>query len=299
MNEELRYSSASRRKSVVVCILAYLCAGVVAFAVGYALRNNHPVLIVGIADLSATVVVFGFSVAFDNSSLYDPYWSVVPVFIALFWALQPLSTDANIIRQVVVMVFLCVWAVRLTFNWFRRWRGLSDEDWRYADFRKNTGRIYWPVSFLGIHLVPTILVFTGCLSLYVAVSSGSASFGVLDVLAVIVTAASIFIESMADRQLHRFLVSRKDASQVLSTGFWAYSRHPNYFGEVLFWWGLFLFALAAGPEYWWVIIGPIAITLLFLFISVPMIEKRMKRRKPGYDRDRNGVSTFFLWLPKK
>jgi len=299
MNRKLRYSSAGKGKSVAACILAYLAAGVAAFTVGYLLRYSHPILIVGAADLAATIVVFGFSVIFDNSSLYDPYWSVVPVFIALFWALRPVSNDINVIRQVVVLAVLCAWAVRLTYNWFRRWKGLGDEDWRYADFRNTMGRMYWPVSFLVIHLVPTILVFLGCLSLYVAVSSGAGPFGILDIIAFIVAAAAIIIESVADRQLHKFLISRKDETQILSSGLWAYSRHPNYFGEVLFWWGLFLFALAAGPASWWVIIGPIAITLLFIFISVPMIEKHMIKRKPDYADNRHGVSSLMPWFTRK
>ena len=165
------------------------------------------------------------------------------------------------------------------------------------DFREQSGRCYWPVSFAAIHLVPTVLVFAGCFSLYVAVSAGTSPFGFTDILAIIVTAAAIIIETAADKQLHKFLGSRKDEKQVLKSGLWAYSRHPNYFGEVLFWWGLYLFAVAATPAYWWAIFGPAAMTLLFVFISVPMIEKHMIRRKPGYAESRAGVSKLFPWFP--
>jgi len=183
---DFRFSSVNRRKSIIICFLAYLAAGVVALAVGYALRDSHPLLIVAIADLAAMVVVFAFSVILDNSSLYDPYWSVAPVFIALYYALAPV-TDANIVRQIVVITLLYIWSLRLTCNWLRRWRGLGHEDWRYTDFRVNTGKWYWPVSFLAIHLVPTILVYGGCLSLYAAVSVGTKAFGIIDYLAIIIT----------------------------------------------------------------------------------------------------------------
>ena len=292
-----KYSSVSRGKSVIICILVYLAAGIVALVVGYSLRDTHPLLIIAIADLAAMMVVFSFSVIFDNSSLYDPYWSVVPVFITLYWALAS-TADVNIVRQIVVITLIYIWALRLTYNWVRRWRGLGHEDWRYTDFRVNTGKWYWPVSFLAIHLVPTVLVFGGCLSVYAAVSVGTKAFGIIDYLAIIVTLVGVLIEIIADRQLHAFLTSRKDERKILSSGLWAYSRHPNYFGEVIFWWGLFLFGLAAAPSYWWTIVGPVLITALFIFISIPMIEKHMKKRKPDYAVKRQGVSAFIPWFPK-
>lgn len=295
----LRYASMSRKKSMTVCILAYMAAGLVALAAGYTLRNHHPLLVAGIADIAAMATIFVCSVIFDNSSLYDPYWSVVPVFIVLFWIFHPDAADACLARQIAVSLLLCIWAVRLTYNWIRRWRGLGHEDWRYMDFREKTGKFYWPVSFAGIHFVPTVLVFAGCFSLYIAVAAGTNPFGVMDILAIIVTAAAAAIETVADRELNHFLTTRKDERQVLSSGLWEYSRHPNYFGEVLFWWGLYLFALAADTTYWWTIFGPIAMTALFLFISVPMIEKHMEKRKPGYTRSRAGVSKLVPWLPGK
>jgi len=290
-----RFSSVNRSKSFLICILAYLFAGVVALAVGYILREYHPLLIVGVADLTAMVVIFIFSLIFDNSSLYDPYWSVAPVFISLYWALT-LVAGVDTVRQIVVLVLLYIWAIRLTFNWIRRWRGLGHEDWRYTDFRLNTGKWYWPVSFLAIHLVPTALVFGGCLPVYAAVSAGIKNFGIIDYLAIIVALTAIIIETVSDRQLHKFLSSLKDEGEILTSGLWAYSRHPNYFGEVLFWWGLFLFALAAAPSYWWTVFGPALITLLFIFISIPMIEKRLKKRKSDYAAKRQGVSTFIPWF---
>ena len=107
-------------------------------------------------------------------------------------------------RQVLVTALVLAWAARLTWNWMRRWNGLADEDWRYADYRR-LGAGYWPVSFLGFHLMPTVLVFIACLSLVPALSSATRAFGVLDVLAVLVTAAAITVEAAADQQLRRFL----------------------------------------------------------------------------------------------
>lgn len=210
-------------------------------------------------------VVFLFSVAARNSRCYDPYWSVAPVPIALFWLLQPGSAGFTTVRHVLVFALLCAWAVRLTANFASQWRGLSHEDWRYRDMQRQTGRFYWPVSFLGIHLVPTLLVFLGCLALWPALSSGARPFNWLDALAGIVTAAAIGMEATADVQMRRFRRIAKASGQTYPSGLWSHSRHPNYFGEVLFWWGLLLFALSAAPFAWWMLLRPVAILALFLF----------------------------------
>lgn len=262
-------------------VVIYLVACLAALATGLLLPDLHPLLVAAAADAVATVVVFAFSVRFNNSSVYDPYWSVAPLPIAFYWALGANPGSANRIRQVVVLVFVTLWAARLTLNWALRWRGLGDEDWRYVDRRRKHGRVYWAVSFLGIHLMPTLLVFLGCLSLYSAVAQGSRALGPLDLLAVLLTGGAIWLETRADAELRRFRASA-EWGQVLTTGVWSWSRHPNYLGEVTFWWGLFLFGLAANPRAWWILAGPVAITALFVFVSIPMMEERMVARRPAY-----------------
>jgi steroid 5-alpha reductase family enzyme len=286
-------------RDFALCALAYGAAGVVALAVGFALSDEHPILVAAVADVAATLVVFAFSTAFHNSSFYDPYWSVAPVVIAVYWAVAPTAVGVDIVRQLVVVLLVIWWAMRLTYNWLRRWEGLGHEDWRYVDFRQQYGRRYWLIDLSGIHLFPTVIVFLGCLSLYSALSSGTSAFGVLDVIATGVTAAAITIETVADQQLWRFLNGPREPGTILSTGLWAYSRHPNYFGEILFWWGLFLFGLAADSSYWWTIVGPVAMVLMFMFASVPMIDRRSVERRPGYAAHMAKVSAIVPWFPKR
>jgi len=283
----------TRSQSRLICLLAYVVAAAVAFAVGRVLRGSTLLGAAGAADFAATVVVFVFSLILDNSSVYDPYWSVAPVPILVYWLAA--GGGGLSARQIMVIALVAIWAVRLTMNWLRRWRGLADEDWRYADYRR-FGAGYWPVSFLGFHLFPTVIVFLGCVSLLPAFVPGNRPPGVLDLFAVLVTLTAITVEATADRQLRGFLLSRTDPSQVLDTGLWALSRHPNYFGEVLFWWGLWLFGLAANPSWWWTIAGPIAVTGLFLGVSIPMMDRRLLSRHPGYARQ-IGARSAFLPLP--
>jgi steroid 5-alpha reductase family enzyme len=124
------------------------------------------------------------------------------------------------------------------------------------------------------------------------------AFGALDIAAALLTAGAILVEAAADRQLARFLRSAP-AEAVLDTGLWSLSRHPNYFGEVAFWWGLWLFGLAAAPTWWWTMAGPLCLTGLFALISVPMMDRHLASRRPGYAAALKNRSAFLPWFPRK
>lgn len=288
-------------RAFLLVLLAYMVAGAVAVVSGILLHNQAPILVVGAADLAATIVVFLFSVMVRNSSIYDPYWSVAPVPIALFWLLQPGSNGFANLRHVLIFALLCLWAIRLTANWASQWRGLGHEDWRYRDIQRQAGRFYWPVSFGGIHLLPTILVFGGCLALWPTLSDRNARLSWLDVVAALVTLTAIVIEATADRQMRRFRrsLAAKRETDAMPQGFWSLSRHPNYFGEVLFWWGLYLFVPLAYPDFRLVVIGPLLILGLFLGISIPLMERHLLAGHPEYVAyQRQVVSPFFPWFPR-
>ena len=261
---------------------AILACYAVAFAAGVATLHSveaEPLWRLAAADLAATLVVFCFSRAFDNSSFFDPFWSVVPALFVVFWLLE--LPDGNPLRATVVCLLVFAWGIRLTFNWWRRWHGLGHEDWRYVDLRRKTGRLYWLVSLIGLHLAPMGWVFLGCLSLVPALSS-TRPFGPIDALATTVTAAAILLEATADQQLRRWTVHQKRPGDLLETGVWGWVRHPNYLGEIGFWTGLYLFAVATDPAWWPAALGPASIAALFLFVSIPMKDARMRASRPAY-----------------
>jgi steroid 5-alpha reductase family enzyme len=271
-----------RKRAFSVIAMAY-AAGLFAAAITVALvPAESPLMRAFWADVVATCVIFGFSVKYDNSSFYDAYWSVAPVPIAIYWLLVPEAAGADALRQLVVLTLVLAWALRLTYNWARGWSGLDHEDWRYVDQRENAGSLYWGVSFAGLHMMPTLMVFAGCLALWPALVTGGQPFGALDVLAAAITGGAIVLEATADQQLRRFRLSQPPPEAILETGVWAYCRHPNYLGEIGFWWGLFLFSLAAEPAGWWTGAGALAITLLFRFVSLKLIDDRMLARRPDY-----------------
>ena len=291
-------SKKNKVSAFVWVTLAYVMAAGAAIGTGWAFWEEEQWLVVLLADVAATLVIFGFSVAFKNASFYDPYWSVIPIWIVIFLLLFP-EAEANGYRAWITGGLVTWWGLRLTWNWWRGWTGLDHEDWRYVNLRKKTGAFFPFVNLSGIQLMPTALVFLGCLPLFPIISDSNAPLGWLDFLGFAVTAGAILIEAVADIQLRRFRLSNTDPQNILDTGLWKYSRHPNYFGEISFWYGLFIIGLGAAPDEWWRGAGALAMTLLFVFISIPMIDKRMLGKRPHYAERKRRVSGLIPLPPRR
>src|SRR3990172_1178277 len=122
------------RHDLLVMALAYAAAVLAAVYVGRTVYDLHPLVVAGAADLAATIVIFTFSVAYDNSSFYDAYWSVAPPCLAVYWLLGA-PGDVPGARQALVVLLVFAWGIRLTANWLHGWRGLAHEDWRYVQMR--------------------------------------------------------------------------------------------------------------------------------------------------------------------
>jgi len=286
-----------RKESFLVVIVAYILAmGLPIIMLPY-LNEYHTLVRIGILDFFATVIIFIFSYRLDNSSMYDPYWSVIPIPIVAYFMME--SPEGNFIRQLMIVFLVTFWGIRLTFNWVRGWPGLHHQDWRYVDLQKKNGKAYWLVSFTGIHLFPTILVFMGLIPTYFGMKLAD-PLNFIDYLAFIIAFGAVLIELISDEQLRRF---RKEANlqseSIMNRGLWAYSRHPNYFGEVSFWVGLFIFGLNLDmPSYLWVGIGALSMILLFVFISIPMMDQRSLEKRPEYGEYMKRVSSLVPLPPK-
>jgi steroid 5-alpha reductase family enzyme len=230
--------------------------------------------------------------------MYDPYWSVAPIPIVAYWAMAPGSGEAVALRQALVVVLVAAWGLRLTANQLARWHGLADEDYRYVDIRRKTGRFYWPASFVSLHFFPTGWVFLGLLAAWPALNGPGRPLGWLDVVGVAVTAGAIALEAVSDLQLRRFMSSRRERGAMLETGLWAWCRHPNYLGEMGFWWGLWILGYSAQPGWWWTAAGPLSITLLFVFISVPLKDRRMLAHHPEWAARMKRIPAFLPLPPR-
>ena len=277
-------------RDLLIILVIYL----IAFTVGalLSIHLNGMMLKLFVFDVTATVVVFVFSVLLHNSSVYDAYWSFTPMVMAI-WLFA--AEKAWSVMHVVFLAVFLAWSVRLTVNWITVFTDFSYEDWRYRKFRVETPHIFWPiVNFCGIHLMPTLVVFAGMLPLFVLVSIPM-NFLSLPGMAVMVF--GILLEFYADRQMHAFLLGGKKG-EVCEIGLWNYSRHPNYLGEILFWLGVYLAMLPLSTAHWMYGIGWLSIAVMFNVVSVPLMEKRQLARRPAYRKYRKSTSRLLL-LPKR
>jgi steroid 5-alpha reductase family enzyme len=290
-------ATMGKARSLALVTLAYVVAvaGAAAWLV-WGVHTGRLWLDTLIADVLATLVVFVFSRAFGNSSFYDAYWSVVPPVMLFYWWSQ---SGVHQLRCWLISLVVVLWAIRLTANWLYSFPGLHHEDWRYPMFRERAGRWEFIVDLVTIHLIPTLLVFAGMLPAYVAVTRPGAEIGWLTVLATVVGLAAVALELAADVQMHRF-VATKAAGEAMDRGLWAWSRHPNYFGEFSFWVSLALFGIATAPaDAWWLSLGAVGMLGMFLGGSIPMMETRSLERRPGYQAVIDRVSRFVPSPPRR
>lgn len=271
----------SKARSLLRVGVAYVVAVAVAVLwLGAGPDTGHLWLDSLLADLLATLVVFGFSRAHHNSSIYDPYWSLAPPLFWLGWTIQ--AGAAGEVRVWLLGAVVWFWGVRLTANWVSTFPGLHHEDWRYPMLREKAGRWATFVDLLGIHVFPTLQVFLAMVPMYVAIVRPSRDLGVLDWVALLVGVSAVGLEWAADAQMHRFVRSRQPGA-VMDRGLWAWSRHPNYLGEIGFWVAIALFGVAAAPaEAWWLFVGVLAMVAMFEGASIPMMERRSLERRPAY-----------------
>jgi len=284
------------QRATLLVVLAYAAAFALALIAGRAMDGYHPLVVALVADCVATIAIFAFSMAFDNSSFYDAYWSVAPFPIAWYWSTVEGAEGANAIRQNMVLFALAFWGARLTWNWYRGWHGLDHEDWRYVDIRAKSGKA-WPLASLaGVHFFPTLIVFAGLVPVWSAMVS-PAPLGLLDLVAFAVAVGATIVEGVSDQQLRSYLDRRRSHEEILATGLWKYSRHPNYFGENMLWWGLAMFGLATDPH-WWSVAGAVAMTSMFVFVSIPLLDERSAARRPGYREHMKRVSAMVPLPPR-
>ena len=224
--------------------------------------------------LASVAVTYAASLYFGNGSVFDPWWSVLPPVAAL----QLVQDWTPLSVACVLVVF--AWAVRLTLNWGIGWSGFGHEDWRYLHMYEQARVPRWLTLLVGVQLVPALFVTLGCLPLIPALTRGG-TFGALGLLATALGLFAVGLELAADEQRRAFAAAKPGA--LMDASLWAWCRHPNYLGEILFWGSLWLFGVAAAPSAaLWTAIGPLSITGLFAFASIPLMETRNAERRPGW-----------------
>ncbi|MEY4374260.1 MAG: hypothetical protein RL760_426 [Candidatus Eisenbacteria bacterium] len=239
------------------------------------------------------VAVWVASVRARDASLVDRFWG--PAFALSAWS-QLLLAPAADVRAWLVALLTTVWGVRLGLHIHRRNRG-HGEDPRYAAMRARAPRTFPATSLVTVFLLQAALVMVIGLPLW-AVARSNAPLGPLDALALLVWTTGFLFEVVGDAQLAAFKRDPANRGRIMDRGLWAWTRHPNYFGDACVWWGVALFAVAARAP-WWTLLGPALMTFLLTRVSgVAMLEAGMRGR-PGWDEYAARTSAFLPRPPRR
>lgn len=242
--------------------------------------------------LAAFTLLWGVSVRLRDASIADPFWG--PGFLLVTLAYLVAAPDPGA-RAYLVAVLVALWAGRLGLHLLRRNRA-HGEDPRYVAMRERHGERFPAVSLVTVFWLQAVILWVVSLPLLGAVA-GNAPLGAWDVAGTVVFAVGFLLEAVADAQLRRFRSDPASRGRVLDRGLWRYSRHPNYFGDAVLWWGLYLVGVGGGA--WWSAPGPLLMTFLLVKVSgVALLERSLLETRPGYAEYVRRTSAFLPWPPK-
>jgi steroid 5-alpha reductase family enzyme len=243
--------------------------------------------------LAAGVVAFTLlwlvSLALRNASIVDIAWGPGFVIVGAAYLALAQSTTA---RGLLVMALVTVWALRLAIYIGRRNIG-HGEDHRYAKWRSEAGGSFWWRSYFKVFLLQAVVLWVVSSPLLLATLPGGASaLGPLDVIGLTLWLVGFLFEAVSDWQMSRFKADPANKGQVMSSGLWGLSRHPNYFGEAVLWWGIGLLALPTGG--WLALGGPALMMFTLMRVSgVTLLDRAMVERRPGYAEYIRSTPAFF------
>ena len=240
--------------------------------------------------LAYMVVWFVISIIQKRNDLADIAWG--GGFVLLAWSAYFLSDNPGT-RGLFINALVTIWGLRLAWHIGRRNMG-KHEDYRYQAWRQAWGKWFYLRSFFQVYMLQGLLLAIISLPVYFIHQMPASDLTVMDGIGLGIWLIGMLFESIADHQLAAFKKNPENKGKLLQSGLWAYSRHPNYFGEVLLWWGIWIITLN-NPEGWWTIIGPLTITFLILKVSgIPLLEEKMVNH-PDFEAYRKRVPMF---LPK-
>ena len=282
----------SKKGSLILVFFYYVISFYLAYLFTKGINLDGWLLIL-VWHINATLIIFLFSKIHNNSSIYDPFWHVAPIPIVFYIVSQ--SSLSNLQQSLVLSAFL-FWALRLTYNWFLNWTNLDHEDFRYIDLKDTNKFLAFINDLFGIHLIPTLIVNASLYPIYIALTSDFLNNLVYVGFVLIILA--VVIQYIADAQMRDFRNDENNLGKTMKYGLWKYSRHPNYLGEVSFWFGLYIFALATGSASIWLLTCPMVMLALFVFISCPMMDNRSLMKRSDFKEYMDKTPQLMMWFVK-
>ena len=282
-------------QSMIIIVLLYTVGAFLAYDIYKMMLTDSFVLNLLIADVAYTLWIFICSLILRNASLYDPYWSVIPPMFLIFTYIE--FSELRTLSNFLMIAAIVFWSVRLTYNWAKLWIGFDHMDWRYVNFKNKYPKSYIFINLFGIQLMPTLMVFAQ-ISVGIAFMFLKTSLSLGFIFGFLVIISAVVIQYAADHQMQAFKKENKDKEKCIDRGLWQYSRHPNYLGEIMVWTGLYMIYLSAAKTIDLYVLAPIAMFLLFYYISIPLMENKILSSRPSYIYDQMRISKLLI-LPQK
>ena len=243
--------------------------------------------------VAAAIMVTAWLVSLwrSDAGVIDSFWGAAIAGLGWYYVA---SAGSEGVVPWITLFLVTAWGGRLSA--YLTWRNWDEpEDWRYRKMREKHGDRFPAVSLVTVFLLQAVLAWIVSAPLFQA-AVGRGGPGTVGWVGAAVAAVGLAWEAVADWQLQRFLARRAEGDEVLTAGLWRYTRHPNYFGEFVFWWGIFLL-VASTAGFLWSAVGPLLMSVLLLRVSgVPMLEEKLDER-PEYRRYAERTNAFFPWPP--
>jgi steroid 5-alpha reductase family enzyme len=272
-------------RNTFVFVVATLAAIGLLFSSGYGFAGGLVVLAV------AFTVLWLVSLPLENAGIVDIFWGPGFILVGAYYATT--VSGAPTLRGLLVLGLVTVWGLRLALYIGIRNAG-AGEDFRYRKWREEAGTRFWWISLVKVFLLQALVLWIVSSPLLLAQLDGGENMIALDLLGIALWGFGLLFETVADWQLLRFKKRSTNAGRVMRSGLWSVSRHPNYFGEAVLWWGIGLLAVPGGG--WLALVGPLMINFLLLKVSgVVMLDTAMVERRPAYA---DYISTVPAFVPR-
>lgn len=277
---------SKKKETIIIHFFIYGTAAIISCIVFSLLNFSSFITKLFTANLSGCFIIYLNCIIFDSFSINDPNWTIQSSIYSVYYLIESRNFH---LKSILVFILFNFWSFRLTYNLYSTAvHDIKHEDWRFSDLRpKFKPKIfYFTMGLFGIILLPYFLTFYGCVPLYFIFRS-SENFFIGECFGLFLMFSGILIEAISDYQLsNEFLIAKKEKrTRFVRSGLWAQARHPNYFGEILFWFGLSVTSIDLNTIFQdffrltSFLFGPVGIFLMIYFMSMPLMEERQLKNK--------------------
>lgn len=282
--------------STLIIILIYAIMLISYIFLEPLLKINDIIIKLFIVTLIWTTYLGIFSLLFKNIEIFKLFWFIAPIFLVTIYAKT--ITELNI-QSYLIIICLGLWSLKSVINWIIRFKNLIEKDWRQIYYEEKYQK-WWPIfNLFAYHFGPMIIIYLGIVPIFYYISySTFKNINLSTIIGLLIMIAGIIIEMLADEQMNKFKRITKDQLSVNQTGLWKFSRHPNYLGELMVWWGSYLMMLSLDESKFLLFLGPLLITLLILIIRIPLMEKHELKNKYDYKEYMENTNILLIF-PKK